>query len=202
MYRNHCSKGWLFTLVHLKVICSSQDDIALSEFSSFCYTTVRERNFEPFQKECVHLDIFCVKETYICNYKILLSVLKLMLLLNHGQVAVESGFSVSNKVLNVNMHGIYITFCKLIINHMTSYSLLPQSFPSTKSLLKSVRCSWQRFQEFAREKESLQKQNQCNQVAIINKKIEEVKNYIAESIKISKTFTWIFWDFQMKLRKR
>ena len=39
---------------------------------------------------------------------------------------------------------------------MTSYSLLPQSFPSTKSLLKSVRCSWQRFQEFAREKESLQ----------------------------------------------
>ena len=66
---------------------------------------------------------------------------------------------------------------------------LPQSFPITKSLLKSVRCSRQRYHEFLREKESLWKQNaQCTQLAIIDREIEEVKDSIAESTKISKNF--------------
>ena len=119
-----------------------------------------------------------------CNYKILSSVSKLVLVLSHGQAAVERGLSVNNKVLNVNLHEISITSRKLIIDHMNSHSLLPQSFPITKSLLKSVRCSRQRYQEFLREKESLWKQNaQCTQLAIIDKEIEEVKDSIAESIK-------------------
>ena len=93
----------------------------------------------------------------------------------------------NNKVLNVNMHEISITSRKLIIDHMNSHSLLPQSFPITKSLLKSVRCSRQGYLEFLREKESLRKQNaQCTQLAIIDREIEEVKDSIAESIKISK----------------
>ena len=110
-------------------------------------------------------------------------------MLSHRQAAVERGFRVNNKVLNVNMHEISITSCKLIIDHMNSPSLLPQSFPITKSLLKSVRCSRQRYQEFLREKEPLQKQNaQCTPLAIIYREIEEVKGIIGESIKISKNF--------------
>ena len=87
-----------------------------------------------------------------CNYKILSSVSKLVLVLSHGQAAVERGLSVNNKVLNVNMHEISITSRKLIIDHMNSHSLLPQSFPITKSLLKSVRCSRQGYLEFLRER--------------------------------------------------
>ena len=106
MYASHCSKGCSFTLVHLKVICSSQIDLALSEFSF--YTSLRERktSFESFQKECDRLYGFYFKETNICNYEILSSVFKLVLVLSHGQAAVERGFSVNNKVLNVNMHKI------------------------------------------------------------------------------------------------
>ena len=71
---------------------------------------------------------------------------------------------------------------------MSSHSLLAQFFPTTKSLLRSVRFSPQRYQEFLREKEFLRKQNaQCAYLAIINKGIEEVKDSIAESIKISKS---------------
>ena len=76
-------------------------------------------------------------------------------ILNHGPAAVEREFSMNNKVLNVNMHKISVTFCKLTIDHMNCHNLLAQSFPITKSLLKSVRCSRQRYQEFLREKESL-----------------------------------------------
>ena len=52
---------------------------------------------------------------------------------------------------------------KLIIDQMHSHILLPQSFPIKKSLLKSVRSSRQRYQEFLKEKEVLLKQNtQCD----------------------------------------
>ena len=82
----------LYNLVHLKMICSSQADQALSEFSSFYHTSLRERktSFESFQKERDRLDDFYVKETDISNYKNLSSVFKFVLVLSHGQVAVES----------------------------------------------------------------------------------------------------------------
>ena len=40
------------------------------------------------------------------------------LVLGHGQAAVEGGFSVKKKVLNVNIHEISITSRKLINDHM------------------------------------------------------------------------------------
>ena len=131
---------------------------------------------------------FYIKETNICNYKVLSFVFKLVLVLSHGQTAVERGFSVKNKVLNVNMHEISITSRKLIVDHMNSQSFATV-IPNAKSLLKLVRCSQQRYQEFLREKESLRKQNaQYTQLAIIDREIEEVKDSIAESTKISKNF--------------
>ena len=67
---------------------------------------------------------------------------------------------------------------------MNSHSLLPQSFPVTKSLLKSVRCSQQRYLEFLRAKESLRKQNtQCIQLAIIDREVEEVKDSMLKALK-------------------
>ena len=75
----------------------------------------------------------------------------------------ERGLSENKMVLNINMHQISITCRKLIIDQMHSHILLPQSFPIKKSLLKSVRCSRQRYQEFLKEKEVLLKQNtQCD----------------------------------------
>ena len=125
----------LFTLVYLKIICSSQADLAFYEFSSFCHTSFKERKtgFESFQKE----RDFYIKETNIYNYKVISSVSKLVLVLRHGQAAVERGFSVNKKFLNVNTHEISITSRKLIIDHMNSHSLLPQSFSIIKSLLTS-----------------------------------------------------------------
>ena len=95
-------------------------------------------------------------------------------MLSHGQatMGMERGFSENNKVLNINMDEITFNSQELIIDHMNSHNLLPQSFPITESLLKLVGCSQQRYQEFLRQKESLQKENtQCAQLAIIDKEI-------------------------------
>ena len=60
-------------------------------------TSLREikTSFESFQKERDRLDDFYVKETNMCNYKILSSAFKLVLVLSHGQAEVERGLSVS-----------------------------------------------------------------------------------------------------------
>ena len=125
-----------------------------------------------------------VKETNTYNYKILSSIFKLVLVLSHDPAAMGIGFSVKNKVLKINMHEIWITSYKLIIDHITIHSLLL----ITKSLLKSLRCSQQR-QKSLRDKEPLWKQNaQWTPLTTIDKEIEKVKDSIAESIKISKNF--------------
>ena len=86
------------------------------------------------------------------------------------------------------MHKISVTSYKLIIDHMSSHSLLPQSFPVTKSLLKSVRCSQQRYLEFLRAKESLHKQNTVHSVSHHWQGSWGSERLCAESIKISKNF--------------
>ena len=69
-----------------------------------------------------------------------------VLVISNGQEAMERGFSVNNKVYNVDMHEISVISRKKIIDHMNSHSLMPQSFPITKRLLKSVRWCQQRYQ--------------------------------------------------------
>ena len=88
----------------------------------------------------------------------------------------ERGFSINNKVLNVNFKEVSITSRRLIIDHMNSNNLLPQSYPITKSLLTSVSYSRQRYQNFLRGKD-FQQNSQCAQLAIIDKEIREVKDY-------------------------
>ena len=46
-----------------------------------------------------------------------------VLVLSHRQAAVERGFSVNNKFLNVNLHKKSITSRKLFTDHLNSHSL-------------------------------------------------------------------------------
>ena len=57
----------LFTLINLKIVYSSQADLALSEFSSFYNASLREEetSFESCQKECDRLDDFCQGNKYV-----------------------------------------------------------------------------------------------------------------------------------------
>ena len=76
-----------------------------------------------------------MKQTGIVSYTNLLPILKLVLMLSHGQTNVERCFSVNNNVLKCDMSEKSIMSRKLIIDHMKSHNLLPQSFSITKSLL-------------------------------------------------------------------
>ena len=67
------------------------------------------------------------------------SVLKLILVLSHGQASVKRGFNVNNTVLNVNVSEKSVVSRKLIIDHMQKNNLLPSTIELTKKLIRSVK---------------------------------------------------------------
>ena len=85
--------------------------------------------FERFNRHEQRLDEFFMKQTGIVSYRNLLSILKLLLVLSHGQANVERCFIVKNNVLKCNMSEKSMSQ-KLIIDHMKSRNLLLQSFGS------------------------------------------------------------------------
>ena len=76
---------------------------------------------------------------------------------------------------------------KLIINHIKNPDLLPQSFPITKSLLKSVQSYQQHYEQYLREREQYKCQNEkTKQLKIIDEEIGELRGAISYNTKISK----------------
>jgi len=125
------------SLVGSKIVTSDQADKALSEFSLFHKSAMSERKivFQVFDRAEERLDEFFIKKTDILGYKNLLPILKLVLVLSHGQANVERCFSVNNSVLKINMSEKSITSRKLIIDHMKTRDLLPHTMPISNNLL-------------------------------------------------------------------
>ena len=61
-------------------------------------------------------------------------ILKLMLVLNHGQASVERGFSLRNVTLKDNISELSLDSKRLIIDHMLSNDLRPETIESSTSL--------------------------------------------------------------------
>ena len=135
------------------------------------------------------MDKFFIKQTGIVSYTNLLPILKLVLVLSHGQANVERCFSVNNNVLKCDMSEKSIMSRKLIIDHMKSHNLLPQSFPITKSLLQSVRSSRQRYEQYLREREESKCQNEkTEQWKILDKEIGAISDNRKISEKLNEEF--------------
>ena len=166
-------------LVGLKIVPSTQADKALSQFTSF------------FMK------------TEIGSYKNLFSILKLVLVLSHGQANVERCFSVNNNVLKFNMSENSIVSRKLIIDHMKCHNLSPQSFPITNDLLKSARSSRQRYEQYLREMQQCKRQNEkTDQLKIIDKEISELKGAISDNKRISENLNAQFLQLTDEAEKQ
>ena len=76
----------------------------------------------------------------------------MILCLNHGQAAVERGFSVDKNLLQVNMTEASIVAKHMIYDHMISNDLQPHTLSKTKRLLQSVGAARSRCDENLNEK--------------------------------------------------
>ena len=111
--------------------------------------------------------VFYEKEVEISNFKVLSSVVKLVLELSHGQAKVEKRLNMNNKV---NLKEVSITSRQLIIDYMSSQKLVPYLFPITESFEISELLSTKINERCLKERESARKQHaQSAQLAIIDK---------------------------------
>ena len=126
-----------------------------------------------------------------------------LVLLSHGQANVERCFSVNNNILKFKMSENSIVSRKLIIDHMKCHNLLPQSFPITNDLFKSVHSSRQRYEQYLREMQQCKRQNETtDQLKIIDKEISEMKGAISDNKRISENFNAQFLQLTDEAEKQ
>ena len=97
----------LGNLVSYKQFPSREADATKLEFSTFISTTVKENkdSIVRFDKETDRVDTFIWQFFLDTNKFIMLpKVLKMLMILSHGQATVERGFSVIGKLLVENLH--------------------------------------------------------------------------------------------------
>ena len=112
----------------------------------------RNLEFQSYEKTQCRVDTFFFKTIGLEYYKRIEKVIKMILCLNHGQAAVERGFSVNKNLLQVNMTEASIVPQRMIYDHMISKDLQPQTLSMTKGLLQSVRTARSRYDENLNEK--------------------------------------------------
>ena len=73
--------------------------------------------------EFCQLDTFFLKTIGLEHYKRIEKLIKMILCLNHGQAAVERGFSVNKNLLQVNITEASVVAQRIIYDHMISKDL-------------------------------------------------------------------------------
>ena len=90
------------------------------------------------------------------------SILKLVLVLSHGQASIERGFNLNETILKVNMNEKSVIAREIIIDHMQTNNLNPASITITKKLIISVKAARQRYQDALEEEKKNEKEKEQN----------------------------------------
>ena len=141
----------LYKLVSYKKISSSLADSAKNQYSKFLKEVVlhvdNKPMFEAFKKEKDRLDTFLCKFMDTPQYRDLWSVVKICLILSHGQAQVERGFNDNKSLNHDNVSGELLVALRTVCDHMKFYKLKPHEVEMTSSLLQSCRQANKRYRD-------------------------------------------------------
>ena len=108
-----------------------------------------------FDKELDRLDTFLWKFlSPSSSFGSLTNVVKMLLILSHGQAQVERGFSVNSKLLVENLHNTSLISQRIVNDYMVYKQIKPQELVITPSLLNHVKEARSRY--FNSQKERAQ----------------------------------------------
>ena len=131
----------LMKLVTYKKLVASVADLAKGEFSKFCETVVveSEEEFLSFDKDKDRLDYFLWKFTDLKMYAKLQHVIKIVLILSHGQAQVEREFSSNKNLIDDNMSTDTIVALRSVHDYLKFHDLKAHEVEMTKDVLASCR---------------------------------------------------------------
>ena len=137
--------------------------------------------FLLYQKDTDRLEAFLWKfigtATQFMN---LLNVVKLVLILSHGQAQVERGFSTNRELLDQNMRGETLIAQRIVEDHMRGNNLQPQDLEMTHKLMEFVKNA---------RKEYYLDQQKRSQNKIQNEKTKQKQALIDQIEEYSQTIT-------------
>ena len=174
-------KSLLRHIVSLKIISTSipeRAERALSQCSDLISTQLQldADKFKSFNSGKERLDDFFFQVVSFTVPADLKSILKLVLVLSHGQASIERGFNVNKTILKVNMNEKSQVARKIIIDHMQKNNHDPASITITKNLVMSVKAAHQKYQDAIEEEKKNEKEKEQNdQLTISNTEIRDVE---------------------------
>lgn len=152
----------LETLHAANRISENVADRAKAQYSSLCCEAKEalETKFKEYisSGDNLRLDIFFAEilaETK--KYTELWQVIKLCLILSHGNAAVESGFSINKSMLIENMHEESIIAQRHVYDSILYYGGV-KCVPINQRMLLSVRCAHKKYKDYLEKKRQMTKE--------------------------------------------
>ena len=106
-------------------------------------------------------------------------MLKFVCILSHGQASVERRFSVKNVILEENLTTVSLNAQRVVLVHMISNDLKPESATITAKLIVAVEASRLKYKQAKIEKADKKlKDSKNEQFEIITKEINELKTKV------------------------
>ena len=155
-------------LVNAERVKEEECDTLLQQFAMFLdsipvFGSERFANFQSAEDRVDTLFFECMANE---SYKSLFSVVKLILILSHGQATVERGFSVNKEVEVENLKEHTLVAQRIVCDHVSSVGGVLK-VELSKPLLLSVKMSRQRYEKYLdqeREKKKLNRNGQKESV--------------------------------------
>ena len=136
----------------------------MSQYSDLISTKLQlgTDKFKSFYSGKERLDNFFFQVVTFTIAAKLKSILKLVLVLSHGQASIERGFNLNETILKVNMNEKSVIAREIIIDHMQKNNLNPTSITITKKLIMSVKAARQKYQDALEEEKKNEKEKEQN----------------------------------------
>ena len=132
-------KSLLFQLLDCKLITAKFSDNVMKELEEFINNEVflHQDKFLSFDKASQRLDVFYFQSSVnITKNTSFASMFKFVCILSHSQASVERSFNFRNVILKENLITESLHAQRIVLYHMSSNDLKPESITITEKLIK------------------------------------------------------------------
>lgn len=152
------------------ILCSESHNTFVQQFKSYLDCASSSSRLDDF-----YSSLLIGKLTY----KEIWQVIKLVLILAHGNANVESGFSVNKNLLVENLLEQSLVAQRTVDNALRFYETIPK-IPITQAMLSNVRAAHRRYEDSLQEakisqKEEDKKKAEKRKISLEIKKLEEIR---------------------------
>ncbi|CAH3038939.1 unnamed protein product [Pocillopora meandrina] len=158
---NSCSEKFKkiqTVLVNSNKVRDENCDNVLQQYSNFLdrVPVIGSDIFSSFNPNVHRVDEFC--STYMSgeNYVALFDIVKILLVLSHGQASAERGFSVNKEIEVENLHEYSLVAQRIICDHLRAVGGV-LNVPITKKLLAAAASSRQKYEKHLQDQRDKKK---------------------------------------------